>query len=187
LGVGESLTGAFFQVVVDQNTDKIQITYDGGTMTGFKIEFYTGRNGTTDNSSKRLQAEKIWGTTRTAITDDPPAVPQIGGNSYITSYTSTYPIYIWGPEYLSLVSSTFQNIITRRNSDIVYGQSNIIMRIPIQVPPMSQAVYIDTNEATTSNSQRMPGTLSIGLIDETGNYLNFNNGQCHLQLIVSQV
>lgn len=182
-----SAYGSTYTVSINSTTGKMIITNDnGGTWNGFKIEWYTGNNGTIDSASNRIQAEKIWGAPRTELIDTTPANPQIGGAVFLTSYTSTNPIQLWGPDELLIISPELQKMKTKYNVDVINNQINIIIRIPIATNPFTQQTHIDTvSEVVGVNNQTLPTMITIDITDESGNSLNFNGGACYLHVRVA--
>ncbi len=188
---GTGYYGGIYIINIDTITGRLAISYSspvGSTLNGFKIGFYNGQAGTSNSPSQRLQAEKIWGVDPTTMTTAISALPQIGGNTFLTSYTSENPSQIWGPDQLLVISPTFQNMIARKHTDIGDGQSNIIMRVPITVQPFSQQTFTDyNNDVTTIGNTKFPRVINISVTDESGNLLDFNGGQCYLIVSVSYI
>ena len=174
-----------YTVTTSTTTGKLTIVGSGdGTYQGFQIEFYSGVSGTTSSPSKRLQAEKIWGVAPTTLTSTV-TVTQIGSGSFLTTYVSTNPISLWGPDQLLVISPELKKLMTKYNTEIVDAQSNIIMRVPITTSAFSQQTYVNTDsEITGVNNQTIPTTVTLDVIDETGNSINFNGGTCYLHMIV---
>ena len=175
-----------YTATTSTTTGKLTIVGTGdGTYQGFQIEFYSGVSGTVSNPAKRLQAEKIWGVAPTTLTSTV-TVSQIGSGSFITTYVSTNPISLWGPDQLLVISPELKKLMTKYNTDIVDGQSNIIMRVPITSSPFSQQTYVNTDlEITGVNNQTIPATVTLDVIDESGNSVNFNGGSCYLHTVVT--
>ncbi len=178
--------GSTYTVTISTTTGKLSITNNnGGTWNGFQIEFYTGNSGTSDTASKRVQAEKIWGVTPTLLSDAAPASPQIGSGSFVTSYTSSLPVQLWGPDQLLVVSPELKKMLVRYNTDIVDNQANILLCVPIVSSPFTQQTYTFDSTTISVNNQTLPSTITFNITDESGNSIDFNGGSCYLRVIVS--
>ena len=186
---GFSHYNAQYFIEIDNATNRLVITTSvTGDSAGFQIAFYSGVGGTTNTPSKRIQAEKIWGVPATKLTSPVPTQPQIGNGTYLTSYRSTNPSQIWGPDQLLVVSPTLQNIFSRKNTDLGMNIQNIIMRVPVTVPLFSQQTFSDSNnEVAVQNNQSFPQKIVIDVTDETGNSLNFNGCVVYMHITVGNL
>lgn len=168
-----------YDVVYDNNTNKITISLTGGNT--FKIDFYSGNNGTTDDSQKRLQAQKIWGISRNKSTSNAQISDTDG--STITSWESTNPVILWGPDYLYLKSSQLKKILISYNYDNL-SNDDIIAKIPIVGSPFTQLTYkFQSDFVLTNHNSLFPTQLVLNLTDETNNKINLNDGGCYLTFI----
>lgn len=131
--------------------------------------------------------EKIWGISSGVLgaklmIQNPPTDVQITG----ATYTSTNPIQLWGPDKLLIVSEALENQFIKKNIDITQNTDDVIFSIPITVSPLTQQTYFNPNvNMTLTSGVKLPRKVDMNITDESGNGINFNGGECYVNLIVS--
>ena len=100
-----------------------------------------------------------------------------------TNYTCPYPLNLLGVKKL-LIKSTRLSI--HSVSSIDYSQSNILVSIPADVSPFSMISYIAQSD-THKNllNVRSINEIDINIYDENNNYIDFNNLDWTITLILS--
>jgi len=100
-----------------------------------------------------------------------------------TNYTCPYPLNLLGVKKL-LIKST--RLAIHSVSSIDYTSSNILVSIPADVSPFSMISYIAQSD-THKNllSVRTINEIDINIYDENNNYIDFNNLDWTITLILS--
>jgi hypothetical protein len=100
-----------------------------------------------------------------------------------TNYTCPYPLNLLGVKKL-LIKST--RLAIHSVSTIDYSSSNILVSIPADVSPFSMISYIAQSD-THKNllSVRTINEIDINIYDENNNYIDFNNLDWTITLILS--
>lgn len=135
--------------------------------------------------------EKIWGVqtgTPGAKLEipNPPSPLQISSLGTGGVYVSHNPIQLWGPDKLLIVSEALESQFVNKNIDITQNTDGVIFSIPITVSPLTQQTYFNPNQNMTLTSGiKLPRTIDMNITDESGNGINFNGGECYVNLIVS--
>jgi hypothetical protein len=152
---------------------KLNISVSGAALT-FSISFITGIN----------KIEDIYGINHntvgaTNIIQNPPTAAQINN---VSSYTSTLPAQLWGPDVLYLTSYSLNSLTIGRYTDVHTLIENIICQIPINASTFSQMVYRPELMLSCVSNTRLKTTFDFNIIDEDGNDINFNGGNCYITL-----
>uniref|UniRef100_A0A6C0BC81 Uncharacterized protein n=1 Tax=viral metagenome TaxID=1070528 RepID=A0A6C0BC81_9ZZZZ len=152
---------------------RLFISVSGAALT-FSISFITSIN----------KIEDIYGvdhntTGATNIIQNPPTAAQINN---VASYTSTLPTQLWGPDVLYLTSNALDSLTIGRYTDANTLIEDIICQIPINASIFSQMIYRPELTLSCVSNTRLKSTFDFNIIDEDGNDINFNGGNCYLTL-----
>lgn len=90
------------------------------------------------------------------------------GSTFVINFP--YPVNCSGIKNILVKSNLFTN-----NIDTFNGDSTILKSIPVNVPPYGIIMYSNYENTETFVKNRNLNILEIDLVDETHNYINFNN------------
>ena len=100
-----------------------------------------------------------------------------------TNYTCPYPLNLLGVKKL-LIKSTKLSI--HSVSTVDYASSNILVTIPSDVSPFSMISYTSQSEANKNLLNiRLINEIDINIYDENNNYIDFNNLDWSITLVIS--
>ena len=100
-----------------------------------------------------------------------------------TNYTCPYPLNLLGVKKLSIKST---RLSIHSVSSIDYASSNILVSIPADVSPFSMISYIAQSDAHKNLlNVRSINEIDINIYDENNNYIDFNNLDWTITLILS--
>jgi len=100
-----------------------------------------------------------------------------------TNYTCPYPLNLLGVKKL-LIKSTRLSVHSVSTFD--YASSNILLTIPSDVSPFSMISYNSQSEANKNLLNiRSINELDINIYDENNNYIDFNNLDWTMTLVLS--
>ena len=100
-----------------------------------------------------------------------------------TNYTCPYPLNLLGVKKL-LIKST--RLSVHSVSTIDYASSNILITIPSDVSPFSMISYTSQSDANKNLLNiRTINEIDINIYDENNNYIDFNNLDWTMTLIIS--
>jgi hypothetical protein len=100
-----------------------------------------------------------------------------------TNYTCPYPLNLLGVKKL-LIKSTKLSI--HSVSTVDYASSNILITIPSDVSPFSMISYTSQSDANKNLLNiRSINEIDINIYDENNNYIDFNNLDWTMTLIIS--
>jgi len=113
---------------------------------------------------------EILGTTSSTITTS-------------TNYTCPYPLNLLGVKKL-LIKSTKLSVYSVSTYD--YASSNILLTIPSDVSPFSMISYNSQSDANKNLLNiRSINEIDINIYDENNNYIDFNNLDWTMTLVIS--
>jgi hypothetical protein len=121
------------------------------------------------------------------FTSDSTMLEILGTSSSIiaisTNYTCPYPLNLLGVKKLSIKST---RLSIHSVSSIDYASSNILVSIPADVSPFSMISYIAQSDAHKNLlNVRSINEIDINIYDENNNYIDFNNLDWTITLILS--
>ena len=100
-----------------------------------------------------------------------------------TNYTCPYPLNLLGVKKL-LIKSTKLSI--HSVSTVDYASSNILLTIPSDVSPFSMISYNSQSDANKNLlNVRSINEIDINIYDENNNYIDFNNLDWTMTLVIS--
>jgi hypothetical protein len=100
-----------------------------------------------------------------------------------TNYTCPYPLNLLGVKKL-LIKSTKLSVHSVSTFD--YASSNILLTIPSDVSPFSMISYNSQSEANKNLLNiRSINEIDINIYDENNNYIDFNNLDWTMTLVIS--
>jgi len=100
-----------------------------------------------------------------------------------TNYTCPYPLNLLGVKKL-LIKSTKLSI--HSVSTVDYASSNILLTIPSDVSPFSMISYNSQSDANKNLlNVRSINEIDINIYDENNNYIDFNNLDWSMTLVIS--
>jgi hypothetical protein len=100
-----------------------------------------------------------------------------------TNYTCPYPLNLLGVKKL-LIKSTRLSVHSVSTFD--YASSNILLTIPSDVSPFSMISYSSQSEANKNLLNiRSINEIDINIYDENNNYIDFNNLDWTMTLVIS--
>jgi len=100
-----------------------------------------------------------------------------------TNYTCPYPLNLLGVKKL-LIKST--KLSVHSVSTVDYASSNILLTIPSDVSPFSMISYNSQSEANKNLLNiRTINEIDINIYDENNNYIDFNNLDWTMTLVIS--
>ena len=100
-----------------------------------------------------------------------------------TNYICPYPLNLLGVKKLSIKST---RLSIHSVSSIDYASSNILVSIPADVSPFSMISYIAQSDAHKNLlNVRSINEIDINIYDENNNYIDFNNLDWTITLILS--
>jgi len=100
-----------------------------------------------------------------------------------TNYTCPYPLNLLGVKKL-LIKSTKLSI--HSVSTVDYASSNILVTIPSDVSPFSMISYTSQSDANKNLLNiRLINEIDINIYDENNNYIDFNNLDWTITLVIS--
>jgi len=100
-----------------------------------------------------------------------------------TNYTCPYPLNLLGVKKL-LIKSTKLSVHSVSTFD--YASSNILLTIPSDVSPFSMISYSSQSEANKNLLNiRSINEIDINIYDENNNYIDFNNLDWTMTLVIS--
>ena len=100
-----------------------------------------------------------------------------------TEYTCSYPLDLLGVKKLLIKS---ERLSVHSVSSVDYSSSNILVTIPVDVSPFSMISYNSQSE-TNKNllTLRNINQIDINIYDENNNYIDFNNLDWAITLVIS--
>jgi hypothetical protein len=100
-----------------------------------------------------------------------------------TDYVCSYPLNLLGVKKLLIKS---ERLSVHSVSSVDYSSSNILVTIPVDVSPFSMISYNSQSE-TNKNllTLRSINQIDINIYDENNNYIDFNNLDWAITLVIS--
>ena len=100
-----------------------------------------------------------------------------------TNYTCLYPLNLLGVKKLLIKS---ERLSVHSVSSVDYSSSNILVTIPVDVSPFSMISY-NSQSDTNKNllTLRSINQIDINIYDENNNYIDFNNLDWAITLVIS--
>lgn len=100
-----------------------------------------------------------------------------------TAYECLYPLNLLGVKKLLIKSNTLSTVSV---STVDYASSNILVTIPSDVSPFSMISYTSQSDANKNLlTIRTINEIDINIYDENFNYIDFNNLDWTLTMIIS--
>jgi len=154
------VNGHLFAIIINETTGKLQFSLISG---GVGFTFLGASSGTT--------IFKILGF------DPTQDYPDDGSNNLIAPYL----LNLLGPKKLKISSLTFSN----NSSDTTnYATSNIITTVSVDAPSYGLIIYNNLSDNYGRLKVRRIDNIDIQIKDEYGNFINFNNTDWSITLVL---